>query len=323
MNSNISPDGEQFLLTNGQGQILPKTQSLNPAFVYLAQLRPQSRQTMRRNLDLMAGLLTNRRCDAKSLDWAQLRYQHTIALRTVLLELYAPSTVNQMLTALRRVLSEARKLKLISSEDYVDAIELPRVSYQTELKGRYLHPHEVTALMQVATSDESVFGFRDSALLAIVIGAGLRRGEVVALRLGDFDLTSGDLHIRGAKGGKSRIVPLPQKCQLLVKAWLAVRSMSPGPLLMAISKGKELLWRSLSSQSVLYILQKRAQQAEISSCSPHDCRRTYISNLLEAGVDIVTVSQLAGHSSTLTTAKYDRRGDEVKRRAVELLPLSW
>ena len=50
--------------------------------------------------------------------------------------------------------------------------------------------------------------------------------------------------------------------------------------------------------------------------------RTFCSDLLDAGVDIVTVQKLAGHSSPVTTAKYDRRGEETKRRAVQCLKLT-
>jgi integrase len=90
---------------------------------------------------------------------------------------------------------------------------------------------------------------------------------------------------------------------------------------MPISKGKRLQGKHLSEGAVLYILQKRGVEAGIEPFTPHDCRRTFISNLLEAGVDIVTVSQLAGHASVMTTAKYDRRGEVAKREAVKLLNL--
>ncbi len=77
--------------------------------------------------------------------------------------------------------------------------------------------------------------------------------------------------------------------------------------------------RQMSSQAVLLVVQKRASQAGVESFSPHDFRRTFCSDLLDAGVDIVTVQKLAGHANPNTTAKYDRRGEETKRKAVQKL----
>jgi site-specific recombinase XerD len=78
--------------------------------------------------------------------------------------------------------------------------------------------------------------------------------------------------------------------------------------------------RRMTPQAVLLIVQKRATEAGVESFNPHDFRRTFCSDLLDAGVDIVTVQKLAGHASPVTTAKYDRRGEEAKRRAVQRLP---
>jgi integrase len=77
----------------------------------------------------------------------------------------------------------------------------------------------------------------------------------------------------------------------------------------------------MTAQSIYNALAKRARLAGIRDVSPHDGRRTFISNLLDASADIATVQQLAGHASIQTTARYDRRGEVAKSRTVALVSL--
>lgn len=72
----------------------------------------------------------------------------------------------------------------------------------------------------------------------------------------------------------------------------------------------------MSDQAVLDIMHERGKQAQVADFSPHDFRRTFISNLLDTGADISTVQKLAGHASPVTTARYDRTGEAAKRKAV-------
>lgn len=74
--------------------------------------------------------------------------------------------------------------------------------------------------------------------------------------------------------------------------WLAVRGTHPGTLFHPLRKGGRIELRSMSDQAVLDILQSRGKEASIASFSPHDFRRTFISNLLDAGADISTVQKL-------------------------------
>ena len=75
----------------------------------------------------------------------------------------------------------------------------------------------------------------------------------------------------------------------------------------------------ITSQAVYNILEKRRKQAGVEPFTPHDLRRTFAGELLDAGADIATVQQLMGHASVQTTAGYDRRGAEAKRKAVAKL----
>ncbi|MBW4643212.1 MAG: site-specific integrase [Goleter apudmare HA4340-LM2] len=299
----------------------PTALTEHPATVYLSSLGVGSRPAMRYALDAVARLLTNGSCDAMTLDWAALRYKHTAAVRAVLIENYTPAYANKMLCALRRVLKEALRLELMDTQDFARAVDIPNVKVTKQLRGRSLTETEIVNLMTVCFNDPTPTGYRDAALITILRGAGLRRTEVVNLDLSDFDENAGALKVRGGKGGKDRTVYIPDSGLTILADWLGIRGFAAGALLCHVNKAGRVVLRRLTSQAVLFILQKRGQQVGIVNFSAHDFRRTFISQLLDSGVDISTVQKLAGHASPELTARYDRRGEETKRRAVQKLSI--
>ncbi|MBD2472816.1 tyrosine-type recombinase/integrase [Nostoc sp. FACHB-145] len=279
----------------------PLTQ--HPAIVYLSKLSPGSQPTMKHSLNLIAQLLTQNQADYLTLNWSGLRYKHTNYVRAALIKNYSPATVNRILCALRGVLKSALLLELINPIDYAHAVDIKSLKVSQKGSGRVLSRDEIDALMHTCFSDLTPNGFRDAALIALLRGAGLRRAEVVGLELKDF-YHHGEIKIHSSHRRVERTVYLSKSAHAIVNDWIEIRTPRDGPLLCQVNKSGRVVHKRLTPQAVLFILHKRGEQAGIKPFSPHDLRRTFIWDLLNAGVDISTVQSLAGLSNPATTARY-------------------
>ena len=294
-----------------------------PAAVYLAQLKQSSRRPQKQALDLVASLLTSGTADCLTLNWAAIRYQHTAAVRGRLLDRYAPATANRILSALRGVLEQTWLLGQMSAEDYHRAARLSPVIGETLPAGRELSPEEIASLIQNCIEDRSPIGIRDAAIISILFGAGLRREEITKLNLDDYNPEDPKFVIRG-KRSKQRIAYLGDGALAALMTWLELRGKDAGPLFVSVKRGGTLRHgRKLSPQSIYYLLKVRAKRAGVKPFTPHDLRRTFVSRLLDAGVDIAIVAKMAGHSNIQTTARYDRRPEEAKQRAAKLIQIPY
>lgn len=288
----------------------------HPAAVYLASVAQGSIRSIRRRLDVVADLLAPG-ADAHSLPWERVRYQHAQAVRTALMERYAPATANAHLSALRGVAREAWRLGLLPADDYQRIADVEDVRGSRLPKGREVPQGELAQLL--ATCDTSPKGIRDRAVISLLYVTGMRRSEVAGLDAEDLDRASGSLRLRG-KGNKERLVYAAAALPALL-AWLEARGEGDGPLFLPARRGGRLEARRMSAQAILEILQSRAAQAGLASLSPHDLRRTCIGDLLDAGADISAVADLMGHAGVQTTRRYDRRGERAKKAAAGRLTL--
>jgi len=309
----------ELMLTSKSELEQAQASGANPAHSYLMGLTATGRRTMTSTLAQVADMLGG---DIESVPWAALRYEHIVAIRTALVERgLAPATVNKYLAALRGVARETWRLGQIDAETYQRIAAVKGVRGETLPAGRGLGPGEIGALMRACAADHTPAGARDAAIIAMGYGAGLRRAELAGLDLADLS-DDGEIitaTIRG-KGGKERLVYLDNGSANAMRDWLAVRGLDAGPLFYRGRKGGSLVHgQRLSGQAIRDILVKRAAEAGLDTTTPHDLRRSFVSDLLEAGVDISTVANMAGHANIETTRRYDRRGEQAKRKAARAL----
>ena len=325
----------------------PQPMDQNAAAFYIASLPAETgKRTQAQALRVVAQALG---VDFERVNWSALRYQHTVAIRARIAQSYSPATANKILSALRQTLKQAWLLGQMTAEEYNRAIELEPITGETLPAGRELSQGEILALMTTCQKDKNQnAGTRDAAIIGLMYAAGLRRDEVVKLGVENYDPGTGQMAITG-KRNKQRTAYLTNGAADALQDWLTVRGSEQGPLFVEVNKGGKVLTQreemvvkptrkiqgveipnkkagmtiyrggALTSQAIYNMLAKRAREAGIKNFSPHDVRRTFISHLLDAGADIATVSKMAGHANIQTTARYDRRPEDAKHRAAELL----
>jgi integrase len=320
----------------------PRPADRNPYWVYLGRLRSEeSRRTMQGALDRLAHLLLDLPLPRKAIvakpgrtghaavrasvtgeaiPWEDLRDWHTARLAALVAEQgWSPAYANTHLIALRRVLKECWRLRLMNAEDYQRAADLEKAGGSREVAGRMLDRAEIRAHLDACAAAGDAKGIRDAALLAVANSTGSRRAELVRADLADWNASTG-LLLRG-KGNKHRRVPLAPWVAPYLGAWLQVRGMRPGPLLTRCTRWGGVTLERLTGQTVVDVLRDRAAEARTAPASPHDMRRTFASTLLDdPETDLVTVQTLMGHQSPQTTSRYDRRGEKAGRAAVNRLP---
>lgn len=291
----------------------------NAALVYLASLGSEhSRRAMAAALDRLAALAGYP--DAESCPWWQMRAQHTAALRARLVaEGLAPATINQALAALRGVLKACWRLGQLSSDDYQRAIDVNGVKRvkAEQAAGRAVSYGEIMALA-AATADGSPAGTRDAAILAVAYACGLRREEMASLRIADYNPATGQIMVTG-KGRKEREVYIDNGGKRALDTWLALRGAEGEHVFVAIRRGGHITTQGMTAQAIYNVVIARCAAANVADATPHDFRRTFVSEMLDAGVDLATVATLAGHSNPATTQGYDRRGSRARQAAAAKL----
>lgn len=160
---------------------------------------------------------------------------------------------------------------------------------------------DLSALVKDEMFSNDFSGRRDQVMLLLLYGLGLRKAELINLKVSDFDWGRGVVVVLG-KRNKQRQIPVPDTLRRYARAYLELRNTRPiqtDAFLITEKGGK--LYPSIVYNRVVYYLQ---ETTTVVDKHPHALRHSYATHLLNAGVDINTVKELMGHESLSSTQVY-------------------
>lgn len=209
------------------------------------------------------------------------------------------------LAAVRRLAYEAADTGLLSPEL---AAGIARVKGAKRLGvriGNWLTAEQGKALLQSSCSD-TLRGKRDRAILALLLGCGLRRAEAVSIRMEHLQVREEHWVIADlvGKGHHVRTVPLPEWVKRAIDEWTAVAEITDGNVFRRVNKRGRIWGAGITPKAIWHIVKAAAQRAGILNLAPHDLRRTCARLCHLAGGELEQIQFLLGHVSVQTTELY-------------------
>jgi len=238
----------------------------------------------------------------------RLAFNKTVVLRYRLqleAQHLASSTINVRLAAVRRLAYEAADSGLLSPELAAGIRRVKSAKALGVRLGNWLTVNQAKALLDVPDV-RLIRGKRDRAILALLVGCGLRRSELVQLTMDKFQQREEHWAILDliGKGGHVRTVPVPDWVKDTIDQWVSAANIKAGRLFRCVSKTGSVWGGGISEKVVWSTVREFAAKANLGKIAPHDLRRTCARLCHQAGGELEQIQFLLGHVSVQTTERY-------------------
>jgi integrase len=235
----------------------------------------------------------------------------------------AASTINVRLAAVRRLAYEAADTGLLSPELVAGIRRVKGVPQLGRRVGNWLSAAEGEHLLS-GFSAQTLRDKRDLAIISLLLGCGLRRSEVVALRVGDIQRREDHWAIIDlvGKAGHVRTVPVPAWVKAAIDAWAHSAPVVSGKLFRAIRKNGTVWGDGITQNVIWYVVKDCATRVGIKALAPHDLRRTCARLCHDAGGELEQIQFLLGHASVQTTERYVACKQELRSAVNDRLPFA-
>jgi site-specific recombinase XerD len=238
--------------------------------------------------------------------------------RYLVMQGYKRSTMAVKLSAVRRFF-QAAIWGGLREDNPAEGLRAPRqhTTRRDHILARYLSPEEVALLLSLPALDAPA-GIRDLAMMGLMYYHGLRVSEVAKLEMQSVRLEVGQLLIQKSKGSKDRVLPLVDDSTGMLRSWLTIRremanKRSGAGLFLSLSKATH--GAPITSGGVRWVVNRYLTLAGIRrpGVSCHALRHAHASHVIEAGGDLVALSQEMGHASIETTGIYTHVVDAMRQ----------
>ena len=226
-------------------------------------------------------------------------------MKTLRARKLSSSTINQKLSAIRKLATEAEDNNLIDSRLANGIRAVKGVPFRGRRTGNWLTKEDAQKWLN-APDVKTRKGVRDRALPAILIGCGLRRAEAAILSFSHIKQREGRRAIVDIVGkrDKMRTVPMQSWAKAAVDAWRAVAHLEDGFVFRRVNKGNNLMGELITPQAIRDIVNSYALKLENQGIAPHDLRRTFAKLAHKGGSSIDQIQLSLGHDPIQTTEKY-------------------
>jgi site-specific recombinase XerD len=215
------------------------------------------------------------------------------------------SSIIIRMSAIRKLAVEAADNGLLAPELAAGIARVKSAKSVGIRTGNWLTLRQAQALL--STPDiATVKGLRDRAILAVLLGCGLRRSEVAALTFTHVQQRDGRWCIVDLVGKHSRVrtVPMPTWVKVAIDAWTSASGLADGRVFRPVNRGDTVQGEAMSEKVVWQMLQQYATDAGVPGIAPHDCRRSCAKLCRAAGGELEQIQLLLGHASVQTTERY-------------------
>jgi site-specific recombinase XerD len=214
-------------------------------------------------------------------------------------------SINVRITAVRKLAAEAADNGLLAPELAAGIARVKSAKSMGVRTGNWLSLKQAQALLN-APDITTTKGLRDRAILAVLLGCGLRRSEVAALTMGHIQQRDGRWCIVDlfGKHGRVRTVPVPAWVKVAIDAWTGPANVVDRHVFRPVNRADKVAGEVLSEKVVWQMLRPYATTAGVPGIAPHDCRRTAAKLCRAAGGELEQIQLLLGHASVQTTERY-------------------